>query len=132
MSLYIPKPKTNKISKLRSAIGRGRTYLTYVLTFPDGDVWVKQTPLAQDLEWEITRLIKEKKGTHSATEWRYRAIALWKAGETWWKDNMGVEHLMMIEQKKRAEKWGVSKEGLATFSTETNNNGGAEPKLIGV
>lgn len=85
-------------------------YMTYILTFPDGDVWVRQRPMANDLRWELKEMLKEHRKNF---EWKNRVMALWKAHECWWKDNMGVEHLVMIEERKRPHKWGVSKEGMA-------------------
>jgi len=43
------------------------------------------------------------------------------AGESWWKDSMGAEHLMLIEGRPRPKhklKWGVSKKD---FLTVENN-----------
>ena len=96
-------------------------YMTYVLTFPDGDQWTKQEPFsAHDLAHVLTNMVREHKRLES--EWRHRAMALYKAGECWWKDEAGVEHLILIEKEKRKAKdlrWGVDKAGMATFSTET-------------
>lgn len=93
-------------------------YITYVLMFPDGDQWVKQQQFsAHDLEFELKKIMAEHKGTASDRSWRLRCMALWKAGETWWKDNLNVEHLIMIEDKKRKEKWGVSKKNYMDIKT---------------
>jgi len=89
-------------------------YMTYVLTFPGGDQWVKQTPFsAHDLDLHLKNMIAEHKRTRS--EWRNRAEALWRAGECWWKDEAGVEHLIMIEKTKRKTRWGVDQEKFAKF-----------------
>lgn len=109
----IPKIIRNKWKSLRTP---KVLYFTYVLNFPDGDVWVKQRPFVQELEWEMKEMLKESRHP----EWKNRVFALWTAGECWWKDNLDVEHLILIEDKKRREKWGVSKEGLATIETGVN------------
>lgn len=90
-------------------------YMTYILTFPDGDVWMKQTQMVNDLAWNLTQMCAEKK----TSEWKSRAMALFHKNECWWKDNMGVEHLILIEDKPRSRfelskyQWGVSKDGFA-------------------
>lgn len=84
-------------------------YMTYVLTFPDGDVWIKQRSLVQEMRWEMKEALKEH---GKRWEWKNRIMALWKHGECWWKDNLGVEHLILIEKQKRMEKWGLKKEGI--------------------
>lgn len=107
-----------EIARLKSSKFTSVCYMTYVLNFPDGDTWVKQTEFnAHSLEMELKNLMaqhaKDKMGRGS--EWRNRAMALWKAGETWWKDNLGVEHLILIESKKRPKhqlRWGIDKKGL--------------------
>lgn len=91
------------------------SYMTYVLSFPDGDQWVKQSPFVHALEFELNQMIREKK----TSEWKNRAMALWKTGECWWKDNLGAEHLIILESHKRKEKWGITKAGLGSISTET-------------
>lgn len=89
-------------------------YMTYVLTFPDTEVWIKQDPFsAHDMAWKLQQMIKEHARTES--EWKHRAMALWKAGECWWKDEAGCEHLVMIEDKKRETRWGLNQKGMATF-----------------
>lgn len=91
-------------------------YMTYVLTFPDGDVWVKQTEMVNDLAWNLQQLVAEKK----TSEWKTRALALYHANECWWKDALNVEHLILIEETKRPPhqlRWGVSKEGLAEIKS---------------
>lgn len=93
-------------------------YMTYVLNFPDGDQWNRQEEFSlHDLDHRLKQMIAEHFRTNS--EWKLRAQALWKAGECWWKDEMGVEHLILIEEKKRKEKWGVDKADFATFKNET-------------
>lgn len=94
-------------------------YMTYVLSFPDGDQWVKQTPMsAHDMAFELNKILAEHKHSPSGRSWKLRCEALWKVGECWWKDNLGVEHLILIEDKKRENiKWGVSKDNY--FQIET-------------
>ena len=88
--------------------------MTYVLTFPDGDQWTKQTPMSTyNMEHDLQNIIREHRRNRS--EWYHRAGALYKYGECWWKDEAGVEHLIMFEKKKRKEKWGVDQAGFATF-----------------
>ena len=86
-------------------------YFTYFLEFPDGDVWVRQKAFVHDMEWECTQLLKEHK---KDSEWKDRARDLFKKGETWWKDELNVEHRIKIEEKKRPEKWGVARAGLGS------------------
>lgn len=89
-------------------------YMTYVLTFPDGDQWTRQEQfMGHELDLKLKNMIIEHRRTNS--EWKHRAMALWKAGECWWKDEAGVEHLIMIEKEKREERWGITKEDFATF-----------------
>lgn len=93
-------------------------YFTYVLSFPDGDQWIKQQQFsAHDLAFELNKIRAEHKYSASGRSWMARTEALWKAGECWWKDNMGVEHLIVIEDQKRPEKWGVSKDGYMKIET---------------
>lgn len=88
-------------------------YMTYVLNFPDGEQWIRQRQFANDLRWELKEMLKE----HKTGDWKVRIFALWKAGECWWKDNLGVEHLIMIETKKRAHRWGTNKKNMAEIQT---------------
>jgi hypothetical protein len=94
-------------------------FMTYVINFPDGDQWVKQQEFsAHDMAFELNKIIAEHRGSYSGRAWALRCQALWNAGETWWKDNMGVEHLILIEDKKRKNmKWGVTKEDYMTIKT---------------
>lgn len=107
------------ISKVKNGKWTAVVYMTYVLNFPDGEQWVKQTPFnAHSLEMEIRNMIKEhaKQKGGRAHEWKNRAMALWKVGECWWKDSLNVEHLILIENKKRPStqlRWGVSKKGMS-------------------
>jgi hypothetical protein len=79
-------------------------YQTYVLTFPDGDQWVKQQPMsAHDMAFELNKMIAEHRAGRLGREWKLRAEALWRAGECWWKDEAGVEHLILIEEKTTAK-----------------------------
>jgi hypothetical protein len=103
-------------------------YETYVLTFPDGDVWMKQEPFsAHDMAFKLNQMISEHKAGRLGYEWKLRAEALWKAGECWWKDEAGIEHLIIIEPNKRPKaqlkkyEWGRSKVGMADFKTETKD-----------
>lgn len=113
--------KPNKISKIKSAINKFKdmkrtkvVYMTYVLTFPDGDQWTKQTPFsAHDMDLMLKNMIAEHLRTRS--EWYQRCGALWAHGECWWKDEAGVEHLVLIEDKKREERWGVDQKDFGTF-----------------
>lgn len=112
--------KVRLISHIRNAKFTQLIYMTYVLNFPDGDQWVRQKQLsAHDLEVELKNMIAEHSRDKAgrASDWRNRAIALWKVGECWWKDNLGVEHLILIERTKRKEKWGVSKAGMGEIKT---------------
>ncbi len=96
-------------------------YMTYVVTFPDGEQWNRQeTFTAHDLDLKLKNMIKEHR--RDASAWRMRAMALWKSGETWWKDEAGVEHLILIEEKPRPDKWGINKAGMAEFKVETGEN----------
>lgn len=101
-------------------------YMTYVLMFPDGEQWVKQTPMsAHDMAFELKKIMAEHKGGRTERDWKIRAEALWRAGECWWKDALNVEHLVMIEDKPRPKhqlKWGVDQKGLGTFKTETGTS----------
>lgn len=107
-----PKIARNKYRGLRHT---KLLYLTYVLTFPDGDRWVKQNPMtAHQMDVELKNMMLEH-GKKDKSEWRDRAMALWKCGECWWKDNLGAEHLMLIEEKKRVTSWGADKKGLGTI-----------------
>jgi len=94
-------------------------YMTYVLSFPDGDQWVKQQAFsAHDLSFELNKIRQEHKNTLTDSSWRNRTEALWKTGECWWKDEAGVEHLIIIEENKRKNmKWGVSKDGYMDLKT---------------
>lgn len=103
--------------------------MTYVLRFPDGDEWVKQREFTtQSLDMELKNMIsehaKDKRGKN--LEWKNRAMALWKVGECWWKDSLNVEHLIMIELKKRPShqlKWGVSKKGMGSIIHGVDEHG---------
>lgn len=89
-------------------------YMTYVLTFPDGEAWQRQQEFsAHDLDLVLKNMIMEHKRDRS--EWKLRAEALWRAGECWWKDEAGVEHMILIEDVKRPKKWGVDQKGFAEF-----------------
>ena len=93
-------------------------FMTYVLRFPDGEEWVRQEQFsAHELDLKLKNMIAEP-GKEKSTL-KLRATALWKAGECWWKDEAGVEHLILIEKDKREERWGIDKAGMATFKTET-------------
>lgn len=123
------------IRKLKGAKHSGTAYMTYVLSFPDGDQWVKQTPFQN---FEIDRILRNMIAEHSrakkgqAWEWKNRAMALWKTGETWWMDNLGVEHLILLELKPRPShqlKWGSQNklgvsllEGVDEFGKKTGGN----------
>ena len=75
---------------------------------------------AHDLAFELKKIIASK-GLRK-DDWKDRAMAIWKAGECWWKDEAGVEHLMMLENKRRPKRelrWGVNQPGFANFRTET-------------
>lgn len=110
MSEKIGGVKVKRFKKSYQDLERPKLlYMTYILTFPDGDVWIKQRPLAHDLRWEMQQTFKEHAKN---SEWKNRVMALWRAHECWWKDNLNVEHLILIEEKKRMTKWGTSKEGL--------------------
>lgn len=117
------KPVVIARNKYRGSKHTKLIYMTYVLTFPDGDQWVKQRAMsAHDMAFELTEIIKQHKNSHSGRDWRLRCEALWRAGECWWKDNLNVEHLILLEDKKRPKhqlKWGTDVEGLFSFRTET-------------
>ena len=111
------------VSKIKNSKWDIPCFVTYVLRFPDGDQWVKQTPFtAKSLDLYLKNMIAEhsrdRKGRGS--EWRDRAMALWKGRRMLeWKDNLKVEHLMIIEVKKRPSsqlRWGVSKKGIGTVN----------------
>jgi hypothetical protein len=96
-------------------------FLTYVLTFPDGEYWMKQQEMsAHDMMFELKKIIAQHRRQKS--EWKDRAMAIWRCGECWWKDEAGVEHLIMLEDKRRPKRelrWGVNQAGFANFRTET-------------
>lgn len=100
-------------------------YCTYSLQFPDGEQWIKQRPLAHDLRWELKEMLKE----HKTGDWKNRVYALWKCGECWWKDNLGVEHLIVIEETKRMERWGTKRKDVGDIKTGlTAEQAGVEKK----
>jgi len=74
-------------------------YFTYFVIFPgDNDYWVDQTPFVHDLQFQLKQ-----------TAWRndpQKCSDLLKKGETTWKDNNGVTHRVVIEEKQRPRKWG--------------------------
>lgn len=81
-------------------IGKIR-YFTYFLTFPDGDQWVDQVPFVHDLQWELK---------HSCFEMEpFKKRDLLVKGETFWKDQNSVEHLVRIESVERVRNWGIGK-----------------------
>ena len=82
--------------------------------FPDGDVWIEQTPIAENLDVYLQNLIT---GHKDKSLWADRAQKLWSKGDVWWKDNLGVEHRMAFEAVKRPTKWGTNTEqkGLGTM-----------------
>lgn len=94
-------------------------HFNYTLVFPDGDVWKKTTPFVNDLAWNLQQLINEKTSfkseTNEKSEWRDRALALWNNNECWFKDKMGVEHIIRIEERPissvelKLYQWGVKK-----------------------
>lgn len=112
-----------QFSKLKNSKWNLPCYMTYVLRFPDGDEWVKQTQFtAHSLDLELKNMIAEhskNKLSDRSRDWKNRAMALWKAGECWWKDSLGVEHLILVENKKRPShqlRWGVSKKGIGSIA----------------
>jgi len=117
------------VSKIKGSKWDLPCFMTYVLSFPDGDQWVKQTQMTmKSLDMHLKNMIAEhsqdKKGR--SMDWKNRAMALWKAGECWWKDNLGVEHLILIEAKKRPShqlKWGVSKKNMGTITHGVDEHG---------
>lgn len=115
----IPVIRKKGAMKHRDAKHTKLLYMTYVLNFPDGDQWVKQEPFsAHDLAFKLNNIIAEHRGTASDSSWVQRCNALWNAGECWWKDEANMEHLILIEDKKRTDlKWGVSKEDYMTIKT---------------
>lgn len=110
----IPVISSGKKNKFRDQKWTKVVYMTYVLTFPDGDQWTRQEPFSMhDLDHRLKQMIAEH--SRARSEWKLRTMALWKAGECWWKDEAGIEHLILIEDKKRDERWGVTKQDFATF-----------------
>ena len=109
-------------SKYKHMQGRARMYyLTYFLMFPDGDTWVTQRPVANDLDVEIKNIIYGH--SKKQDEWKERARMLWKFGDVWWKDKMGVEHRMVVETQKRNEKWGTGKKaGMGEIKRDPNQD----------
>lgn len=109
------------IRKLRGEKRARLVYMTYVLSFPDGDQWVKQEEfMFQDLDLYLRNIMNMYAQSKAGTgyDWKLRAMALWKSGECWWKDypfgrtEPGIEHLILIEDKKRPKhqlKWGSKK-----------------------
>lgn len=94
-------------------------YLTYFLHFPDGDTWIRQRPISNDMDVEIKNII----AGHKDDEWKTRAQMLWKFGDVWWKDKPGVEHRMKVETTKRSEKWGTGKKaGLGEIKRDPNQS----------
>jgi hypothetical protein len=76
-------------------------YFTYYLIFPrDKDVWVDQVPFIHDLQFEL------KNTGFGKDPAKARDILL--HGETKWKDHNGVTHRVVIEEEKRARKWGTT------------------------
>lgn len=86
-----------------------------MLMFPDGDVWIQQTPIVENFDVEAKNLIA---GHKDKSLWADRLMKLQSKGEVWWKDNMNVEHKMAYEAVKRPTRWGVDtqKKGLGTIS----------------
>lgn len=76
-------------------------YFTYYLIWPgEKDYWVDQTPVVHDLQFAL-----------SQSRWRDNPQAcndLIRKGETTWKDHNGVTHRVVLEDKQRPRKWGVS------------------------
>lgn len=76
-------------------------YFTYYLIFPDGESWVDQTPFIHALDFQLKQ-----------TVWRNdnkKLMDLYNKGETRWKDQNSVEHLVRIEDVIREKRWGVQK-----------------------
>lgn len=85
--------------------GRVR-YITYFMHFPSSggeDYWVDQRPLVHDLNFEIQNM----KGLNKDPD---KVRKLLKNGECSWKDHNGVTHQVVIEEKKRARKWGIQRQ----------------------
>lgn len=82
-------------------------YLTYWLIFPSntlkGDFWVRQIPFIHDLQFEM----QNWKGINKDPNVMNKLL---KKGEAHWKDHNGVEHRLVIEDKKRPEKWGIQRQ----------------------
>lgn len=78
-------------------------YFTYYLIFPDGDIWVDQTPFVHDLQFELknTRFAKDP----------LKARDILIKGETSWKDHNGVGHRIVVESTERPKKWGKNNHG---------------------
>lgn len=83
-------------------------YFTYYLEFPDGEVWVDQTPFVHELQWELEQLINRQHKIERF-EWKTRADDLARKGETRWTDQNGVKHIVLVENTKRNRRWGVRK-----------------------
>lgn len=121
------------ISKIRGSRFPSLCYMTYVLSFPDGEQWVKQTEFTgHDLDMYLKNLINEHKNAKdgSGYDWKLRAMALWKSGETWWKQKIDagqyIEHLMMVELRKRPShqlKWGISKKNMIDVQVGVDEHG---------
>ena len=121
------------VSKIRGSKFPSLCYMTYVLSFPDGEQWVKQTEFSgHDLDMMLKNMIAEhaKAKNGSGYDWKNRAMALWKVGECWWKQKIDegqyIEHLILIEMKKRPKhqlKWGVSKANMIDVQTGVDEFG---------
>lgn len=84
--------------------------------FPDGDIWIEQRPMVDSLDLELQNMMKEH-NKKDKSEWADRARKLWTKGDVWWKDKMGVEHRMVIENTKRRKRWGSDKKGMGSHKT---------------
>jgi len=79
-------------------------YFTYWLIFPGDkkeDYWVDQVPFIHDLQFEL----KNSRWAKDPNKCR----DLLMKGETHWKDQNGVEHRVVIEDKERPRKWGIKR-----------------------
>lgn len=74
-------------------------YFTYWLEFPDGEVWVDQSPFVGPLD-TLLPLTRFKNRIDICN--RLRA-----GGEAHWKDNNGVGHRLKVEEIERTTNWGV-------------------------